>query len=210
MTPGTERPDGPDGPDGFDGLDPSEDLATPGTDRPATTPAAASVQPAVPASALDLQAIDGRRDFQQAVRDTLARAADAGSPEIVMVDASYEAWPLGELSVAETLARWAGSRRRLTLIGGSFDALLQRAPRFLAWRRTWSHIVSFRTPDDLDPEQVPTWLQVPGLAVVRIHDPLHHRGIVSGRAIDQVEARELVDALSQRSTETFPATTLGL
>ena len=171
-------------------------------DVPAPEPAAAS--------ALDLHAVDGRGAFQQAVRDALSWAADVGSPEIVMVDASYEAWPLGERSVAETLARWAGSRRRLTLIGGSFDALVQRAPRFLEWRRSWSHIVSFRTPDDLDPEQVPTWLQIPGLVVVRIHDPLHHRGIVSGRALDQVEAREAIDALSQRSTEAFPVTTLGL
>jgi hypothetical protein len=33
---------------------------------------------------------------------------------------------------------------------------------------------------------------------------------VSGRATDQVECRETIDALLQRSVEAFPPTTLGL
>lgn len=158
----------------------------------------------------ELQPIDGRSAFHQAVRDALASAADAGSAEIVLVDADFADWPLGERAVLESLGRWAATRRRMTLLGGSFDALPRQAPRFLAWRQAWSHIVDFRTPEDLDPRQLPTWLHVPGLVVLRLDDPVHHRGIVSWRPVEQVEAREAIDALSQRSIETFPATTLGL
>ncbi len=177
------------------------------TDAPATPDASGDDRPAaVP----DLRPIDGRSAFQQAVREAFARAADARSAEITLVDADFANWPLGERAVVESLGRWASSRARLTLLGGSFEALARQAPRFLEWRRAWSHIVAFRTPEDLDPQQLPTWLVVPGLVVVRLADPVRQRGIVSERPVDQVEAREAIDALSQRSVETSPATTLGL
>ena len=92
----------------------------------------------------------------------------------------------------------------------SFEALPHSAPRFAEWRRQWSHIVHCRTDPDLEAQQVPTLMLVAGEVALRLLDPLRHRGMVSGRAGDQVQCRETIDALLQRSVEAFPPTTLGL
>ena len=57
---------------------------------------------------------------------------------------------------------------------------------------------------------MPTLLLAPGVVTVRLFDREHVRGSVSHDPADAIRARELVDAISQRSSEAFPATTLGL
>jgi hypothetical protein len=157
-----------------------------------------------------LSQIASRQDFHEAVRASLAQAADAGAAEICMVDSDFQDWPLNERAVVETLARWAGSRRRLLLFAHSFEALPRSAPRFTEWRRQWSHIVQCRNDPDLEAQQVPTLLLVPGHVSLRLLDPVRYRGVLSGRATDEVQGREAIDALLQRSVEAFPPTTLGL
>ncbi len=157
-----------------------------------------------------LKQIASRKEFHEAVRAGLAQAADAGADEICMVDANFDDWPLNDRAVVETLGRWALSRRKLVVFAHSFDELARTAPRFAAWRRQWSHIVQCRSDPDLEAQQVPTLLLVPGEVSVRLMDPVRYRGVVSGRAADQVECRETIDALLQRSVEAFPPTTLGL
>jgi len=157
-----------------------------------------------------LARIGSRKEFQDAIRAGLAKAADAGSAEICLVDVDFQEWPLNERAVIETLARWATSKRRLVVYAHSFDALPRNAPRFAEWRRQWSHIVQCRTDPEIEAQQVPTLLLVPGEVAVRLLDPVRYRGVVSGRASDDAECREVVDALLQRSVEAFPSTTLGL
>ncbi len=80
----------------------------------------------------------------------------------------------------------------------------------MEWRRQWAHVVSCRHDDELEAEQIPTLVFVPGLVTVRLLDRVHYRGTVSTRPIDEVECREQTDALLQRSAEAYPVTTLGL
>ena len=157
-----------------------------------------------------LSQIATRGEFHEAIRAGLAQAADADANEICLVDPDFQDWPLNERAVVETLARWAAARRKLLLFAHSFDALPRSAPRFADWRRQWSHIVQCRTDPDLEVQQVPTLMLVPGEIAVQLLDPVRHRGTVSGRASDQVQCREAIDALLQRSVEAFPPTTLGL
>ena len=157
-----------------------------------------------------LTRIGSRKEFQDAIRAALAKAADAGSAEICLVDRDFQDWPLNERAVVETLARWAASRRRFVIYAHSFDEMPRNAPRFTEWRRQWSHIVQCRTDPEIEAQQVPTLLLVPGELTVRLLDPVRYRGVVSGRAADQAESREAIDALLQRSVEAFPPTTLGL
>ena len=157
-----------------------------------------------------LSQIATRSEFHEAIRAGLAQAADADANEICLVDPDFQDWPLNERAVVETLARWAASQRKLVLFAHSFEALPRSAPRFTEWRRQWSHIVQCRSDPDLEAQQVPTLLLVPGQASLRLVDPVHFRGVLSGRATDEVQARETIDALLQRSIEAFPPTTLGL
>ena len=157
-----------------------------------------------------LSQIASRKEFHEAIRSCLVRAADAGASAIYLVDNDFEDWPLNERAVVEALARWASARRKLVLFAHSFEAMPRSAPRFTEWRRQWSHIVLCRSDPDIEAQQVPTLLLVPGELALRLLDPVRYRGLLSGRASDEVEARETIDALLQRSVEAFPPTTLGL
>jgi hypothetical protein len=154
--------------------------------------------------------IASRKEFLDAVRVALVQAAAAGATEIYLVDPHFSDWPLNERSLVESLSRWVSSRRKLTIVAHSFDEVARRAPRFSEWRRQWSHVIHCRATDEIEADQVPTLLYVPGLVCIRLLDRVRYRGTVSGRAADDVEARESIDALLQRSTEAFPPTTLGL
>ena len=54
----------------------------------------------------------GREAFQQLVRDALTTAARDGWREIIISDANFHDWPLGEKAVVESLQAWARGGRR--------------------------------------------------------------------------------------------------
>ena len=74
------------------------------------TPPAAPPLPDLPCGRFS-----GRDAFMQLVRDGLATAARDGWSEIVVSDANFYDWPLGELAVIESLQQWAHSGRRFTM-----------------------------------------------------------------------------------------------
>lgn len=151
-----------------------------------------------------------RGEFREALRDGFAQAAAAGCRELLISDADFSDWPLGEISVVESLSRWAHAHRRLTMLAQNFDDLQRRHPRWVTWRRQWAHVVTCRSPDDIDPGKMPCILLAPGLVTVRLFDAETYRASVSTEVADAVRARELLDALLQRSADAFPATTMGL
>ena len=154
--------------------------------------------------------IGSRAEFLEAVRSTFKLAADAGAREILLVDPDFVEWPLNEPAVIESLSRWVGSSRSLVVLAHSFDELARRQLRFVEWRRLWAHAVQCRNDPELEAEQIPTLLLVPGHTCVRLVDRIRFRGTRSNRPVDLTESRETVDALLQRSVEAFPVTTLGL
>jgi hypothetical protein len=155
-------------------------------------------------------AIASRADFLAAVRTAFARAEEGDAAEIVLVDPTFGDWPLNEAGLIDSLGRWVNSRRSLTVFAHGFAELARQQMRFVAWRRQWSHVVRCRSDPELEAEQIPTLMLVPGLTSVRLLDRVGHRGIASGRAVDLAESRETIDALLQRSVEAFPVTPLGL
>ena len=86
----------------------------------------------------------GQEAFEGLVRHAFERAAADGWPEITLSDPSFEGWPLGETSTIRALQAWAKPGRRLVVLAGRFDLLIQLQPRFVAWRKTWSHLVEGR------------------------------------------------------------------
>ena len=161
-------------------------------------------------TASDIVPIGSRAEFLDAVRSALTRAEEHGAREIVLVDPDFADWPLNEPTVVDSLSRWVDSSRLLVVVAHSFDELARRQLRFVEWRRQWAHVVQCRNNPELEAEQIPTLLLVPGHACVRILDRVRYRGTVSNRPVDLTESRESVDALLQRSVEAFPVTTLGL
>ena len=68
-------------------------------------------------------AFDGRAVFQQLIRDALASAAREGWREIMVCDASFDDWPLGERAVVESLNAWSKTGRSFTLLAKRYERL---------------------------------------------------------------------------------------
>lgn len=151
-----------------------------------------------------------RAEFHEALRSAFAQAAQTEAREIVLCDPDFADWPLGEPGVVADLQRWVHARCRLTVYAHSFDEIARRYGRWIAWRRQWSHVVQCRTNSELEAAEFPTLCLVPEVISVRLIDPVLHRGMASHEAGDALVCREAIDAVSQRSTEAFPVTTLGV
>ena len=154
--------------------------------------------------------ITSRAEFHAALRTAFAEVAATGCRELWLCDNDFADWPLGERAVVEELTLWAASSRRLVLLARHFDEVARRHPRWVEWRRGWSHIVSCRTNVELVTGEFPTLLLAGGTLSVRLSDAVHHRGRLSHDRADELRCKEQIDAVLQRSEEAFPATTTGL
>ena len=154
--------------------------------------------------------ITSRAEFHAALHSAFEALAQQGAREVWLCDEDFADWPLGERAIVELLTQWAASNRKLTLIARHFDEVARRHPRWVEWRRNWSHIVSCRTHTELASGEFPTVLLGLGTVSVRLSDNLHHRGRLSHDKADEIRCKEHIDAVLQRSEEAFPATTTGL
>lgn len=151
-----------------------------------------------------------RTEFLDALRAGFDEIATSGCREVWIADIDFADWPIGERAVIDHLTAWAMAHRKLTMLAQTYDAVVRRHARFVEWRCQWSHVIECRQLEELEPGEMPTLLLAPGVVTVRLFDREHVRGSVSHDPADAIRARELVDAISQRSSEAFPATTLGL
>lgn len=153
--------------------------------------------------------IDGRSEFIGAVQLALSSAAQARAHELCLVDPDFETWPLEDADVLSALTAWARlPMRRMLMMASRFDELPRRCPRFVAWRRTWAHVVECRTTE-VEASQIPTLL-LAGERNLHLADRLQWRGHWLADDSEVAEWREVVDVLMQRSEVDFPANTLGL
>lgn len=151
----------------------------------------------------------GREEFRQLVRDALACAAREGWREIVLSDASFEDWPLGERAVAESLQSWAHSGRRMVLLARGYDLVVRQHARFVQWRGMWSHIITATACPGADPLELPSAIWSPAWVLER-RDIEHSSGYCGSEPERRVLVRETLDEWLQKATPAFPATTLGL
>ena len=152
----------------------------------------------------------GRTDFQQLVRDALAAAAREGWAELVLSDASFADWPLGERAVEDTLQAWARRGGRLTLLACDYGEVVRRHARFVRWRSTWGHLVTSRAcPPSMAPD-LPSALWSAAWVMHRL-DPVRCAGVCGPEPERRVLLHEsLGEWLNGKSTPAFSATTLGL
>lgn len=170
-------------------------------------------QPAAPHAppVPDADAIDSRANLQRALLAALDTAArEPVATHLWLCDSDFAAWPLEQATVAEALSRWVRSHHRLTLLAADYGALAQRAPRWHAWRRQWSHVVRCLQVHEELAAHVPTLLFAPGVLALRLFDRERCRGRVLRSPLELTQCGEALDALSQRADEGLPVTTLGL
>jgi hypothetical protein len=160
-------------------------------------------------SALPSGRFEGREAFRQLVRDALATAAREGWREVILSDASFEDWPLGERAVAESLQAWARSGRRMVLLAKNYDLVRRQHARFAQWRVLWSHIVSASACPAADPLDLPSALWSPGWVMER-RDIERCNGWCGSEPERRLALREGLNEWMQKSTPSFASTTLGL
>ncbi len=151
----------------------------------------------------------GREAFQQLVRDALVCAARDGWQEIILSDATFEAWPLRERAVVDALQNWSKTGRRLTLLATRFDGIERNQPRFAAWRKTWSHIIECRQCRTADPLDFPSAIWSRNWVMQRL-DLARSTGVSGNEPDRRVSLREMLDEKLRASSAGFPASTLGL
>lgn len=151
----------------------------------------------------------GREAFAVLLRDGLAQAASAGWNRLILCDAGFEDWPLNERSVIDDLNAWARSGRSCTILAAQYDGVVRHHPRFVAWRRTWGHIIDSRICRQIDAVNFPTVLWSPHWVMQRL-DPVRSSGIAGAEPERIVQLREMLQELMKVSSPGFPATTLGL
>lgn len=152
----------------------------------------------------------GRGDFLAAWRQALRAVAERGCKAVYFCDSDFADWPLGETATIDLLNQWAMSHRQLVVLAAQFETLQRQHPRWVAWRRTWSHVVQCRQAADADLRALPSILIAPGLLSLQVHDPLHFRGRLAFTRPEEVRDWDELDAFLQRSHESFPVTNLGL
>ena len=152
---------------------------------------------------------EGRNEFRQLVRDALATAARDGWREIILSDASFEDWPLGERAVAESLQDWSRTGRRMVLLARQYDHVLRQHARFVQWRVTWGHIITATACPGADPLDLPSAIWSPAWVLER-RDILHSNGYCGSEPERRVALRESLAEWLLKSTPAFPASTLGL
>lgn len=162
-----------------------------------------------PDTALPSRRFEGRGDFQQLLRDAFAAAAREGWREIILCDASFEGWPLGERALVESLNAWSQGGRRMVLLAKNYDSLIRTHHRFVTWRRTWSHIIDARAVPSAEQGELPSALWTPAWVLER-HDPERCVGVCGNEPQRRLLLHETLKEWLLKSSPSFPATTLGL
>ena len=168
-----------------------------------TTGPAAAVPP------LPQGRFEGRESFRGLVREALACAAREGWREIILADADFDDWPLGERAVSASLHAWARSGRRLVLLARSYAHVVREHARFVQWRTTWSHIVTASACPAADPLDLPSAIWTPTWVLER-REPERSVGYCGSEPERRVALREQLQEWLHKSTPSFPASTLGL
>jgi hypothetical protein len=148
----------------------------------------------------------GRSAFAELVRQAFAAAAARGWRELIICDATFEDWPLGERVVAQSLNDWSASGRKLTMLAQDYGEVTRRHARFVTWRRTWSHIIECRGHAAGD---LPSVFWSPDWAFERL-DLVHSTGVAGSEPGRRVALKERLAEKLLRSSPAFAATTLGI
>lgn len=159
---------------------------------------------------MDTSALEfnGEADFRRHVVEACRQLAEVRAMD--WVDAEFDRWPLSDADLLEALTRWGRlPGRRLRLLARSYDGLRTRHPRFVEWRRVFSHIVDARSPEEPDIDW-PCQLLCDRSRAVVVHDRVRWRGetvleppriVAMGRALEPVR---------ERSVAAFAPSVLGL
>ena len=164
----------------------------------------AAASPSLPVGRLQ-----GRQLFSDLVRQAIEIAAAQAWSPLVLSDADFEDWPLGERTVVRALQDWASQGRRIRFLARDFQKLRERHPRLVQWRIQWSHLVEAHVWSSAGEGEVPSALWAPAWCMERV-DPVRCVLVASDDPSRVLGLRERIESAWHRGRPGFPATVLGL
>ncbi len=151
----------------------------------------------------------GRVEFEALVQNALHRAGADGWSEIILSDVDFSDWPLNQTAVIDSLNAWAVAGRRITLLATRYDEVHRHHPRFVAWRRTWGHLIEGRVCDEPARGDVPSAIWSPSWFMRRT-DRVHQSGYCGTDPALKAGVREDLSERLRSSSAGFSASVLGL
>jgi hypothetical protein len=153
---------------------------------------------------------DTHAGFVQALHALVQAAVEQRARRLVLVDPTFEDWPLESTALLESLTAFVRlPGRQVLLFGRSFETLSRARPRLVAWRRTWLHAVPAARPADPETE-LPTRALADRALALTVRDREHWRGVLRAGSPEVSRLAVETDAWTQRSVPDFPAHVLGL
>jgi hypothetical protein len=156
---------------------------------------------------------DGWNDIGHVIHALLLDALKSDTRRIVLLDPTFEHWPLSNVEVLDALQAW-GRRgaRKLEMAAPDWSVCDRRHPRLLAWRKAYDHFLSIYQfePAEVGAEWPCALLAAQGGAVLRIVELDEGRAVWSRQAGERQMALERFDAIAQRSSPGWGLTTVGL
>ena len=151
----------------------------------------------------------GLEAFRGRVREVIELAARQDATELWFCDADFDAWPLGERAVIDSLSAWARPGRSLRLLAVTFDVLVRHQPRFVEWRRRYDHLIQARVCATQHRSDLPSVVWSARACLHRL-EPLHHTSVFGTEAARLIPLRQQLDEFWDAGRPAFAATTLGL
>ena len=152
---------------------------------------------------------EGPLQFAALIRSAFATAAAQGWRDMIICDSTFEDWPLGERTVAQSLNDWAKSGRKITVLAKNYDEIMRRHARFVTWRKTWSHIIECRVNTAISPDDMPSAMWSPVWVFQRV-DQARSIGFSGAETTRRVALKERLNECLKLSSPAFSSTTLGL
>jgi hypothetical protein len=155
--------------------------------------------------------IDSRQSWLAALDWGVRTATEQRARSITCVDSDFAEWPLNDAAWLRQVTSFLRlPRRRLVLLAAGFGAIPRRHPRFIAWRRDWTHAIdTLQAPEEMTIGLPRVLLDDQALSV-QLLESVHWKGRAAQNARVAHLLREQVDAVLQRSELSFPVNTLGL
>lgn len=158
-----------------------------------------------------LSALRSQADFEQALHWSLGHAQSTRSRRLTWLDPDFASWPLNDPGLLQALEDWLRlPQRKLVLLARDYAPLQRLYPRFVTWRRQWTHAIEAWSPSAGVEVRLPTLALDDQRLCLQVFDTTHWRGRLS---LDERAVRQWhdeIDAILQRCEAAFPAHPLGL
>ncbi len=158
----------------------------------------------------------GLPELRQARLALLLQACEQDAQRILVLDPDFVDWPLSDPALLDALSAWGRGRpRHLEMLAPDFTLATRHHSRFMVWRQRWDHLLKIGSfePGEAGtnwPTSVIAVVGGPAAAVLEVLDFEHYRFTIRRQGTDRQLALELFDAIAQRSSASWPLSTLGL